>query len=53
MADQWMAGFTAAHTGLLSVVPEPSPEGYASYPVYVTSDNDRVLIWHPQDRSQL
>ena len=51
MADQWMAGFTAKHTGLLSIVPEPSPEGYASYPVYVTTDNDRVLIWHPQDRS--
>ena len=51
MADQWMAGFTAKHTGLLSIVPEPSPEGAASYPVHVTSDNDRVLIWHPQDRS--
>lgn len=51
MVDQWMAGFTAKHTGLLSIVPEPSPEGYASYPVYVTSDANRVLIWHPQDRS--
>lgn len=44
-----MKAFTARHTGMLSLQPGPSPEGAAAIPVYVRSDNDRVLIWHPTD----
>lgn len=44
-----MKAFTAQHTGMLSLQPNPSPEGAAATPVYVKSDADRVLIWHPTD----
>lgn len=44
-----MKAFTARHTGMLSLQPNPSPEGAAAIPVYVKSDNNRVLIWHPTD----
>lgn len=44
-----MTVFTAKHTGMLSLRPNPSPEGAAAIPVYVRTDNDRVLIWHPTD----
>lgn len=44
-----MKAFTARHTGMLSLQPNPSPEGGAAIPVYVKSDGNRVLIWHPTD----
>jgi len=44
-----MKAFTARHTGMLSLQPNPSPAGSSALPVYVKSDNNRVLAWHPTD----
>lgn len=42
-----MKGFTAKHTGMLTVRPAPAPEGAFSYPVNASSDNERLLAWKP------
>lgn len=42
-----MRGFTAKHTGMLSVRPVPAPEGVFSNPVNASSDNERLLVWKP------
>lgn len=44
-----LKGFTAKHTGMLSVRPVPAPEGVYSYPVYVRDgDRKRLLVWRPR-----
>lgn len=42
-----MKGFTAKHTGMLTVRPVPAPEGVFSYPVNASSDGERLLVWKP------
>lgn len=42
-----MRGFTAKHTGMLTVRPVPAPEGVFSYPVNASSDGERLLVWKP------
>lgn len=42
-----MKGFTAKHTGMLTVRPVPAPEGVFSNPVNASSDNERLLVWKP------
>ena len=42
-----MRGFTARHTGMLTVRPVPAPEGVFSNPVNASSDNERLLVWKP------
>lgn len=42
-----MKGFTAKHTGMLTVRPVPAPEGVFSNPVNASSDGERLLVWKP------